>query len=132
MQAAQRAHAHLSGNLAERLRTIRGWGRHDFDSLSSGKSADAFASSASTISVRLTTVKASRVQPAWSVSAGSTGSSMFETYAWVERLLRLHREFRQDAFVFWPVGDAPLRQLQAFAEEIVPAVREQVQGAAAS
>jgi alkanesulfonate monooxygenase SsuD/methylene tetrahydromethanopterin reductase-like flavin-dependent oxidoreductase (luciferase family) len=45
---------------------------------------------------------------------------------WVEQLVRLNAEYRQDTFLFWPVGDNPIRQLEAFAKEIVPAVKAAV------
>lgn len=45
---------------------------------------------------------------------------------WVEELSRYYHEYRQDAFVFWPVGDAPKQQLEVFAKEIMPAVKESV------
>lgn len=43
---------------------------------------------------------------------------------WVEELTRLYHEYRQDAFLFWPVGDSPREQLEAFAQEIIPAVKQ--------
>lgn len=45
---------------------------------------------------------------------------------WVEELSRYYHEYRQDAFVFWPVGDAPKQQIEVFAKEIMPAVKESV------
>lgn len=42
---------------------------------------------------------------------------------WVEQLVRLYRDYRQDTFIFWPVlGNQPV-QIEAFAREVVPAVR---------
>lgn len=43
---------------------------------------------------------------------------------WVDELLRLYQEHRVDTFLFWPLGDKPLEQVEAFAQEIAPAVRE--------
>ncbi len=43
--------------------------------------------------------------------------------SWVDQLIALYRDHRIDTFNLWPVGDQPLRQLQLFADEIVPAVR---------
>ncbi|MBI5931835.1 MAG: LLM class flavin-dependent oxidoreductase [Chloroflexi bacterium] len=42
---------------------------------------------------------------------------------WVEELTRLYADYRQDTFLFWPVGDEPLTQIEVFAKEIAPAVR---------
>lgn len=44
---------------------------------------------------------------------------------WIEELTRYVLELRFDGFVFWPATDA-LAQLERFAEEVVPAVRETV------
>jgi alkanesulfonate monooxygenase SsuD/methylene tetrahydromethanopterin reductase-like flavin-dependent oxidoreductase (luciferase family) len=46
---------------------------------------------------------------------------------WVEELTRLNNEYGQDTFIFWPVGDRGRDQLEAFAKEIMPAVKEAVQ-----
>jgi alkanesulfonate monooxygenase SsuD/methylene tetrahydromethanopterin reductase-like flavin-dependent oxidoreductase (luciferase family) len=43
---------------------------------------------------------------------------------WIEELQRLYHDYRQDAFFVWPFGDNGLQQLEVFANEIVPAVRE--------
>jgi alkanesulfonate monooxygenase SsuD/methylene tetrahydromethanopterin reductase-like flavin-dependent oxidoreductase (luciferase family) len=42
---------------------------------------------------------------------------------WVETLTSFARDLGFDTFVFWP-GDDPLAQLERFAHEVVPAVRE--------
>ena len=44
--------------------------------------------------------------------------------AWVEQLVRLYRDYRQDTFIFWPVSGNRLVQTEAFAQEVVPAVRD--------
>jgi alkanesulfonate monooxygenase SsuD/methylene tetrahydromethanopterin reductase-like flavin-dependent oxidoreductase (luciferase family) len=41
---------------------------------------------------------------------------------WVEELGRV-AQMGMDAFIFWPGGDDPLAQVEAFATEVVPAVR---------
>jgi alkanesulfonate monooxygenase SsuD/methylene tetrahydromethanopterin reductase-like flavin-dependent oxidoreductase (luciferase family) len=43
-----------------------------------------------------------------------------------EQLARFVDELGFDTLVFWPGGDDPRRQLDVFAEEVVPAVREHV------
>jgi len=43
---------------------------------------------------------------------------------WVAEMLRFHRDYRQDTFIFWPVAGNELVQIEAFAREVVPAVRE--------
>lgn len=43
---------------------------------------------------------------------------------WVEKLVHWYQTYRQDTFIFWPVaGNQPV-QLEAFAQEVVPAVKE--------
>jgi alkanesulfonate monooxygenase SsuD/methylene tetrahydromethanopterin reductase-like flavin-dependent oxidoreductase (luciferase family) len=43
---------------------------------------------------------------------------------WVERLVELYRDYRQDTFIFWPESGNRLLQMETFALEVVPAVRE--------
>lgn len=43
---------------------------------------------------------------------------------WVDELVRLNREYRQDTFLFWPTEGDPVEQIERFAQEVVPAVRE--------
>lgn len=47
---------------------------------------------------------------------------------WVEQILHFHDEYRQDTFTFWPVAGNERLQLEAFGREVVPAVRERVEG----
>jgi alkanesulfonate monooxygenase SsuD/methylene tetrahydromethanopterin reductase-like flavin-dependent oxidoreductase (luciferase family) len=42
---------------------------------------------------------------------------------WVERIVRYAKEDRQDTFIFWPLAGATLLQVEAFATEVVPAVK---------
>jgi alkanesulfonate monooxygenase SsuD/methylene tetrahydromethanopterin reductase-like flavin-dependent oxidoreductase (luciferase family) len=42
---------------------------------------------------------------------------------WVEMLTRLYHDYRQDAFIFWAVGDQAIEQTKVFAQEVVPAVK---------
>jgi alkanesulfonate monooxygenase SsuD/methylene tetrahydromethanopterin reductase-like flavin-dependent oxidoreductase (luciferase family) len=44
---------------------------------------------------------------------------------WIEQLTRFAAELGFDTFVFWPAED-PVRQLERFAAEVVPGVREEV------
>jgi hypothetical protein len=44
---------------------------------------------------------------------------------WVDELTRLAVEVDMDTFIYWPADDR-LRQIERFAAEVVPAVREQV------
>jgi hypothetical protein len=44
---------------------------------------------------------------------------------WVDQLVRLYTEYRQDTFIFWGGGDVG-QQIETFAKEVVPAVRERV------
>ena len=43
---------------------------------------------------------------------------------WIEEIVRLHEEHRQDTFIFWPIAGDELQQVEVFAEEVVPAVGE--------
>ena len=43
---------------------------------------------------------------------------------WIDRLTGLYHEYRQDTFIYWPVGEDGLGQARRFAEEVVPAVRQ--------
>ncbi|MBZ0287712.1 MAG: LLM class flavin-dependent oxidoreductase, partial [Anaerolineae bacterium] len=45
---------------------------------------------------------------------------------WIDQLTDFYVNYRQDTFIFWPVGDHPLEQLRAFADEIAPAVKQKV------
>lgn len=45
---------------------------------------------------------------------------------WVEELTRLALEVGMDTFIYWPQED-PVRQVELFAAEVVPAVRESVE-----
>ncbi|MCS6965082.1 MAG: LLM class flavin-dependent oxidoreductase [Thermoflexus sp.] len=47
---------------------------------------------------------------------------------WVEEILRLHEELRMDTFIFWPVMGNERIQVEAFAQEVVPMVRERGRG----
>ncbi len=58
---------------------------------------------------------------------GSEGDGLLEGPAskWVEQLSRFALEFGMDTFVYWPAEDH-VRQVELFAGEVVPAVREAV------
>lgn len=45
---------------------------------------------------------------------------------WVERILGYYHEQRMDTFTFWPVAGDEERQIEAFAKEVVPAIRERI------
>jgi alkanesulfonate monooxygenase SsuD/methylene tetrahydromethanopterin reductase-like flavin-dependent oxidoreductase (luciferase family) len=44
---------------------------------------------------------------------------------WVDEIVSLHKNHRQDTFIFWPVAGDEARQLEVFAREVVPLVKEQ-------
>jgi len=48
---------------------------------------------------------------------------------WVDTLATLYTDYQMNAFVYWPSGDRE-RQSRMFAEEVVPAAREALAGAA--
>ena len=43
---------------------------------------------------------------------------------WTDKILHWHQEYRQDTFIFWPAAGNKLVQIEAFAQEVVPAVKE--------
>ena len=58
---------------------------------------------------------------------GPAGDDLLEgpVSRWVEELTRFVLEFGMDTFIYWPSGDH-VRQIEVFANEVVPAVREAV------
>ena len=42
---------------------------------------------------------------------------------WVETLVRLYAEYRQDTFLFWPIAGDEMAQLEVFAGQVVPTIR---------
>ncbi len=42
---------------------------------------------------------------------------------WVNELVSLYHDYRQDTFIFWPVAGNERLQIEAFAKEVVPAVK---------
>lgn len=63
-------------------------------------------------------------------SIGPAGDGLLEgpVVKWVEQLSRLALDLAVDTFIFWPPGEPEeqIRQIQTFAGEVVPAVREAV------
>ena len=45
---------------------------------------------------------------------------------WVESIVELYRDYRQDTIIFWPVSGNPEVQLEAFATQVVPNVRAEL------
>jgi alkanesulfonate monooxygenase SsuD/methylene tetrahydromethanopterin reductase-like flavin-dependent oxidoreductase (luciferase family) len=45
---------------------------------------------------------------------------------WIETLTTFASELGFDTFIFWPAGEDPLGQVERFAEEVVPGLRETV------
>jgi alkanesulfonate monooxygenase SsuD/methylene tetrahydromethanopterin reductase-like flavin-dependent oxidoreductase (luciferase family) len=43
---------------------------------------------------------------------------------WTDKIVQWRQEYRQDTFIFWPVAGNQRVQIEAFAQEVVPAVRE--------
>jgi hypothetical protein len=58
---------------------------------------------------------------------GPEGDSLLDgpVSKWVENLGRFSLELRMDTFIYWPPEDH-VRQIEVFANEVVPAVREAV------
>lgn len=50
---------------------------------------------------------------------------------WIAELVSLYHEHRIDTFTFWPAGENGAEQIAIFADEIAPAVREQVSSSTA-
>jgi alkanesulfonate monooxygenase SsuD/methylene tetrahydromethanopterin reductase-like flavin-dependent oxidoreductase (luciferase family) len=45
---------------------------------------------------------------------------------WVDTIERFARDLRMDTFIFWPVAGDELRQIEVFARDVAPAVRERL------
>jgi alkanesulfonate monooxygenase SsuD/methylene tetrahydromethanopterin reductase-like flavin-dependent oxidoreductase (luciferase family) len=45
---------------------------------------------------------------------------------WVDYLVHLYRDLRMDTFVFWPLGERQIEQIEVFAREVVPAARREL------
>ena len=61
------------------------------------------------------------------VADGFEGKSYRGTrQQWIDHLAMLHREYKQDTFVFWPVEGDPVAQMETFATAIAPAIKEAV------
>ena len=62
-------------------------------------------------------------------ASGASEKSFFgEPQAWIDSMIKWYTEYRQDTFVFWPVGGNTLVQIEAFTQAIVPAVKEALTG----
>ena len=56
--------------------------------------------------------------------AGKTYAGTIEQ--WIDHLVMLYQHYRQDTFVYWPTEGDFVAQMQRFAEEVVPGVRQAV------
>jgi alkanesulfonate monooxygenase SsuD/methylene tetrahydromethanopterin reductase-like flavin-dependent oxidoreductase (luciferase family) len=45
---------------------------------------------------------------------------------WVDEILRLYQEYRQDTFIFWPIAGNEALQIEAFAKEVAPAAAKAI------
>lgn len=45
---------------------------------------------------------------------------------WVDRIITWHQDYRQDTFIFWPAAGNKVRQIEAFTQEVIPAVQATV------
>jgi alkanesulfonate monooxygenase SsuD/methylene tetrahydromethanopterin reductase-like flavin-dependent oxidoreductase (luciferase family) len=43
---------------------------------------------------------------------------------WIDEILRLYHDYRQDTFLYWPIGGDEVRQIEIWANEVAPAVKE--------
>lgn len=43
---------------------------------------------------------------------------------WVESLAHWYQEYRQDTFIFWPIAGDQRSQIEIFAKEVVPTLKE--------
>ncbi len=58
------------------------------------------------------------------ISEDRPGNIYGPVEVWVEALVNFYRQYRQDTFMFWPTAGNQEIQMQAFAGEVVPAVRQ--------
>ena len=49
---------------------------------------------------------------------------LLDVAGWVEHLIHLYRDLRMDTLNFWPLGEQQVAQIEVFAGEVVPAVRQ--------
>jgi alkanesulfonate monooxygenase SsuD/methylene tetrahydromethanopterin reductase-like flavin-dependent oxidoreductase (luciferase family) len=47
---------------------------------------------------------------------------------WVDEIVRLYRDYRQDTFIFWPVTGNEALQIEAFSQQVVPAAEQAITG----
>jgi alkanesulfonate monooxygenase SsuD/methylene tetrahydromethanopterin reductase-like flavin-dependent oxidoreductase (luciferase family) len=61
-----------------------------------------------------------------SVSHAAQSGAMDGTVEyWADEIARFYHEYRQDTFIFWGGGDAA-QQIEIFAREVIPAVKERI------
>ena len=46
------------------------------------------------------------------------------TQEWIEQLIGLYENYRMDTFIFWPIAGNGPAQIEAFAKEVTPAVKD--------
>ncbi|HEU5327420.1 MAG TPA: LLM class flavin-dependent oxidoreductase [Thermomicrobiales bacterium] len=60
------------------------------------------------------------------VRPGRSGMIVGDAATWIALVERLARDYRQDTFIFWPVAGDEEQQVEAFAREVAPAIRERL------
>jgi len=60
------------------------------------------------------------------VDKASEGGFVGSTEQWVEHIVDLAKNYRQNAFVFWPGGDNAAEQIEQFGKEVIPAVKSEL------
>lgn len=58
------------------------------------------------------------------VTATRPGTLVGPPDAWVDTIARYYRELGMDTFFFWPLGGAEEAQIEAFAKQVIPGVRQ--------
>lgn len=59
--------------------------------------------------------------------ARRTGVIIGTPQQWIDNILRYYHELHMDTFIFWPIMGEEEKQSHAFAQEVVPAILEQLQ-----
>ncbi|HLI08395.1 MAG TPA: LLM class flavin-dependent oxidoreductase [Ktedonobacteraceae bacterium] len=61
------------------------------------------------------------------IAAGRKGLLIGTPRQWIEEILHYYNDLRLDTFIFWPVMGDEQKQAQIFAEEVVPAIKENLE-----
>lgn len=64
--------------------------------------------------------------PETKIKEEKEGFIMGSPEVWVDEIIMLVKDKSMDTFIFWPAGEGKYAQLEGFAQEVIPAVREAI------